>query len=245
MSRLLSILIITISFNTYAFEDTLKSQNKRGSYFDVAWAPVGLSLISVDLMRDSAKFGLQRMARSMVKDDFYTHADDFLQFAPSALMYGADILKIPAKNTPWHQTKFLVISEMINGALTLGMKYAFGIQRPNNGAITAYPSGHTSQTFVQCQVLFNEFKDTAPALAYSGYSIGVTVASLRVLKNKHWVPDVIMGAGLAMLVVNTVYYFEPLKDWNPWKDRKNRKGELFFTPSFGNNFYGGNLRVSF
>lgn len=213
-------------------------------YFDIAWVPVGISLISVDLMRDSAKFGLQRLARSFVEDDFRTHVDDYIQYAPAAMMYTADLFKIPARNTVWNQTKYLIISEVATSALVWGLKLGLGIQRPNNGSYNAYPSGHTSQAFVESQVLYNEFKDTAPLLAYSGQAIAITVGGLRVLNNRHWVPDVLLGAGLAILVTNTVYYFEPLKNWNPFK-KKDRKNQLFFTPNFSGDYWGGNLRLQF
>ena len=216
----------------------------KKSFFDVAWAPIGLGVISLDLMRDSAKYGLQKIIRSVVPDTFRTHWDDWIQYAPIGMLYTADLFGIKAKNTVWNQTKYLAISEVITSAIVLTMKYTLKIQRPNNGPYTAYPSGHTSQAFVASQVFYNEFRDTHKLFALSGFLFSGATGTLRILNNRHWLPDVLMGAGIAMLVTNTVYYFEPLKNWNPWK-RKDRNVDVGFMPTVGNDYYGGHLTLNF
>lgn len=215
------------------------------SFFERAWVPVGLTLISVDLLRDSTKYGLQKLARSFVSDTFRTHVDDYIHYVPILTMYTADLFHVPAKNTVWNQTKFLIMSEAITSGIVWGLKIGLGIQRPNNGTYNAYPSGHTSQAFVQSQVLYNEFRDTAPLLASSGFLFAISTGALRVLNNRHWVPDVLLGAGIGMLVTNTIYHFEPLKNWDPFHKNKSKNHQLnmSFIPSFSPDFVGGNLRI--
>jgi len=252
MRQLLLLFIgLFFSFQVAAQTDTSQTNQKlkpeRGNYFNRAWGPIGLAVISVDLLRDSTKYGLQDMVRSVVADTFRTHVDDWIHYVPVVTMYAADLFKVPAKNTVWNQTKFLAMSEIVTSGIVLGLKYSLGIQRPNNGAHNAYPSGHTSQAFVQSQVLFNEFRETAPLLAASGYLFAVTTGTLRILNNRHWVPDVLLGAGIGMLVTNTIYYFEPLKDWNPFDKmkRKNNTLQMQFVPSIRTDYFGGNLRLRF
>jgi len=223
----------------------INSTNTKESFFSRAWLPVGLSIISVDLMRDSTKYGLQRLARSFVADTFRTHVDDYIHYAPIIMMYTADLFKVPAKNTVWNQTKYLIMSEAITSGIVWGLKLGLGIQRPNNGAYTAYPSGHTSQAFVQSQVLYNEFRETAPLLAASGHLFAITTGALRVLNNRHWVPDVLMGAGIGILVTNLIYHYEPLKNWNPFQKKRTNVNQLdlSFTPSLNSNYVGGQFRI--
>lgn len=228
--------------NTVTFDEA-----KKPKLFNRVWVPIGLSLISVDLLRDSTKYGLQTLSRSFVDNDFRTHLDDWIHYVPVVTMYTADLFHVPAKNTVWNQTKFLIMSEAITSGIVWGLKLGLGIQRPNNGSFTAYPSGHTSQAFVQSQVLFNEFRETAPLLASTGFIFSISTGALRVLNNRHWVPDVLFGAGIGMLVTNIIYHYEPLKDWNPFEKKNNRKNDMqmSFMPSFGSDYFGGNLRISF
>lgn len=222
-------------------------QKINAPFYQRAIGPLFLAAISIDLMRDSIKYDLQPRFRSVVKDSFRTHVDDWIHYAPVLTMYSADLLKIPAKNTVWNQTKFLIISEAITSGIVWSLKLGLGIQRPNNGGYTAYPSGHTSQAFVQSQVLFNEFRETAPLLASSGFLFSISTGALRVLNNRHWVPDVLLGAGIGMLVTNAVYYFEPLKNWNPFHKKKNNRSQLdvTFAPRIGSSFLGGHLNLRF
>jgi phosphotransacetylase len=46
-----------------------------------------------------------------------------------------------------------------------------------------------------------------------------------------------------MLVANLVYYFEPLKNWDPF--RLSRKNNLVMVPDIdaGNNYYGLTVRI--
>jgi len=207
--------------------------------------PLSLSALSAVLSIDSTKFKLQTQVRSVVVDTFRTHVDDWIHYTPIVTMYAADLFKVPAKNTVWNQTKFLAISEALNSLVTIGLKYTFKVQRPNNGPFNSYPSGHTSQAFVQSQALFNEFRDTAPLLAASGFLFSITTGSLRVLNNRHWVPDVLLGAGVGILVTNLVWHFEPLKNWNPFNKRKNKDLSLTVVPSIREDFLGGNFRLQF
>jgi len=217
----------------------------KASFFSRAWVPLGLSIISVDLMRDSTKYGLQKLARSFVADTFRTHVDDYIHYAPILMMYTADLCGVPAKNNVWNQTKYLIMSEAITSGIVWSLKIGLGIPRPDSGTKNAYPSGHTSQAFVQSQVLYNEFRETAPLLAASGHLFSITTGALRVLNNRHWVPDVLLGAGIGILVTNVIYYLEPLKNWNPFQKKRSNLNQLdlSFTPSFNGNYVGGQFRI--
>lgn len=229
--------------------DSLVSENlnedvrKRGSFFDVAWAPVGMSLLSVSLMTDSSKYGLQTLIRQPF-NGFTTEIDDYIQYAPIGIMYAADLAGVKSRNSVWNQTKYLAISEALTSGIVQLLKYTLKVQRPNNGAFNSYPSGHTSQAFVASQVLYNEFRHTNKALAFSGFLCSIPTGALRIINNRHWLPDVLLGAGIAMLVTNTVYYFEPLKNWNPFK-KKKRTTEMGFMPVWNDQYAGGYLTLKF
>lgn len=241
---------VAINFENTSLLSSVEKEthpNVKPSLFSRMWGPVGLGLISIDLMRDSTKYGLQTLARSVVADTFRTHVDDYIHYAPIIMMYAADLFRIPAKNTVWNQTKYLIMSEAITSGIVWSLKIGLGIQRPNNGTYNAYPSGHTSQAFVQSQVFFNEFRETAPLFAASGYLFAISTGALRVLNNRHWVPDVLLGAGIGMIVTNLIYHFEPLKNWDPFRKWKSNEHQLDmqFMPSFSPQFMGGNLKFRF
>ena len=52
---------------------------------------------------------------------------------------------------------------------------------------------------------YKEFKDSSPWLAYSGYALAAFVAGSRLYNNRHWVADVLAGAGFGILSVELSY----------------------------------------
>lgn len=98
------------------------------------------------------------------------------------------------------------------------------------------PSGHTSFAFMNAEVLYNEFKETSPWLAYSGYLFATGTGTMRVMNNAHFVSDVIVGAGIAMLITKVVYWLDLIVRWNPFK---KIRGVSFFPQRFegANGFY--------
>ncbi len=174
--------------------------------------------------------------------DFNTDIDDFLQYVPILTMYTADLFKVESKNDVFTQTKILFISAIATNAITFGLKYATNETRPNGENDLSFPSGHTSNAFMMATILFHEFKETKPVLAYSGFVFASATGALRVLNNAHWVSDVLVGAGIGIIVTDLVYRFEPLKDWNPFK---NKKISTIISPSYKENTIGLYANIRF
>jgi membrane-associated phospholipid phosphatase len=70
--------------------------------------------------------------------------------------------------------------------------------------------------FVGATVLWYELWDEHPVLSCSGFAVASAVGVLRLTNRRHWVSDVLAGAGIGMLATSVVYYFEPLKRWQPF-----------------------------
>lgn len=143
-----------------------------------------------------------------------TQVDDYIQYTPIAIMYGADIF-YRTKNHPLVQTGNLLLSELTTGLIVHSLKWTINEKRPN-GANGSFPSGHTSQAFVAATVLYHEFKETNKFIAYSGYAFAIPTAILRVTRRKHWVSDILAGAGIGILCTNLVYL------WNPFEKLNNK-----------------------
>jgi len=246
MKRPFLFFAICIHFFSFAQNDSLVLHQTKTQKSFLKRSVVPLSLIGAGLIVNYSngaigKENLQEQIQNSFPD-FETNADNFLLFVPTITMYTADLLKVKSKNNAFDQTKYLTIALLVNNVITFGLKVVTNEERPNGENNQSFPSGHTSNAFVMATVLHHEFIDTSPWLAYSGYLFATTTGVLRVLNNKHWVSDVLVGAGLGILVTDLVYRFEPLKNWNPFKNEKIR---TTVAPSYYKNSIGFYANIQF
>ena len=222
----------TVQGQTSSPKDSLKIQ-KHSSFAKKMIIPTGL--IAVGLVTNHSDFEktLQLNLRNKVGNTYRAKIDNYLQYAPIAEMYLADMTGIKAKNHWFDQTKYLLISNLVSYTLSLSLKGTTLKTRPN-GEPYSFPSGHSAFAFTNATVLFNEFKDTSPVLAYSGYIFASATGTFRILNNKHWFSDVLVGTGIGILAAQLVYHFEPLKNFNPFIKSKN----ITLLPQMNPNQYG-------
>ncbi|MCC7331141.1 MAG: phosphatase PAP2 family protein [Flavobacteriales bacterium] len=165
--------------------------------------------------------------RNTVGNDYQFKIDDYIQYLPMVEIYAADAFSVASKNNWKNQTKYLALSQLTTALIVHTIKFGLKKERPDHTA-NSFPSGHTSQSIVGATVLFHEFKDEKPLLAYSGYIFVATTGAFRIINNRHWLSDVVFGAGVGLLMTNIVYHLEPLKKLS----FSNKKNEMSFFPYY-------------
>jgi membrane-associated phospholipid phosphatase len=111
---------------------------------------------------------------------------DVLIFAFPAAVLTSTLIKGDTEGT-WQFTKGFAL----NQAVTLGLKYAIGKDRPYNNGERAFPSGHTSTTFQSAAFLQRRYgwKYGIPA-----YTLAAFTGYCRIEAQKHDGWDVLAGA---------------------------------------------------
>jgi hypothetical protein len=148
-----------------------------------------------------------------------TTIDDYIQYVPIAQMYVADIYSSKTKNQIFQQSKNLAIAEIFTAIIVQSVKHIANVRRPN-GHDYSFFSGHTSQSFTGATALYLEYKDSDRLYALSGYGFSTATGMLRITNNKHWLSDVLVGAGVGMLSAQLTWYINPFKNWEPFKNSK-------------------------
>lgn len=135
--------------------------------------------------------------------------DDYMQFAPMVAAYGLDWCGVKAAHGFKDRTVILAMSAVIMAAVTNGMKYTFREMRPDGSARNSFPSGHTATAFMGAELLRMEYKDVSPWIGYAGYAVAAGVGFFRVYNNRHWLNDIIAGAGVGILSTRVAYWLYP------------------------------------
>ena len=152
-----------------------------------------------------------KKVRNKWLSDFRIHADDYLQFAPIAMVFASDILGVEGKNKFWDQCFILLKAQILTELFIQPLKYVTHVLRPDNSGYNSFPSGHTAEAFMAATFLHKEFGDRSIFYSLAGYSIASTVGLLRIANNRHWASDVFAGAAFGILATNLAYKIVPLK----------------------------------
>jgi membrane-associated phospholipid phosphatase len=135
--------------------------------------------------------------------------DNYTQFAPAVLVYGLNAFGVEGKHNFRDRSIIYGTSLLISSAFILPLKHITKEERPDGSNRLSFPSGHTAMAFASAQFMFREYKDTNFWIGISGYSLAVFTGVYRMLNNKHWLGDVIGGAGFGILSTELAYWLYP------------------------------------
>lgn len=169
--------------------------------------------------------------------------DDYMQFAPAVAVYGLDLVGIKAKHNFRDRTLIMATSYLIMGATVQTMKNTISIERPDGSNNHSFPSGHTATAFVGAHILFKEYKDASIWIGISGYAVATATGTMRVLNKKHWVSDVVTGAGVGILSAELGYMLLPV--WHNILGIKEKDKSLVIMPIVNTENMGLALAYTF
>ena len=163
---------------------------------------------------------------------FKSSIDDYSQYFGPAMTLGLKIFGYEGRSD-W--TRFLVsagLSYGIMGAFVNTIKYSAKEMRPDGSTANSWPSGHTANSFVGATVLHKEYGLTrSPWFSVAGYGIATATGVMRVLNNRHWISDVMSGAGIGIFAGELGYALADLIFKEKGLLRNDLQGD-FNKPSF-------------
>ena len=136
------------------------------------------------------------------------HIDDYAQFLPVASNVGLAFVGAKARH-PFRER--LVVSAtgyVVMQSIVTVTKNVVDEKRPDSDAYNSFPSGHTAMAFVGAEMIRKEYGNAWGAGAYV-FASGI--GFMRMYNDRHWLNDVIGGAGVGILAANIAYWLLPLE----------------------------------
>lgn len=130
---------------------------------------------------------------------FRTHADDYFQYIPALAVYGLNAAGIRGNHRLRDRTLILGMTMLFSSGMVTSLKGLTHKERPDGSSFHSFPSGHTATAFAGAEFLRMEYKDVSPWYGVCGYALAAATGTLRVLNDRHWVSDVVAGAGFGIL----------------------------------------------
>ncbi len=135
--------------------------------------------------------------------------DNYLQWVPAVAVYGLNFVGIHGQHSFLDRTMIYVLSNVIMNVTVSSIKIITHEQRPNGADYLSFPSGHTAEAFASAEFLMQEYKNVSVWYGIGGYAVATSVAFLRMYNNKHWLSDVVAGAGFGILSTRLAYVLYP------------------------------------
>lgn len=151
-----------------------------------------------------------RHLRNTYLPQFKNTADNYLQYAPMAVMFGMKAAGVQSRSS-WG--RMLVSSAFAHGLMTgtvSAFKYSTKIMRPDGSSANSFPSGHTATAFMSATLLTREYGHKSPFIGIGAYSVATATGLMRMANNRHWLSDVLTGAGVGVITTNVAYLFSDL-----------------------------------
>ena len=146
-----------------------------------------------------------------------TKIDNYLQYAPLATVFALKAAGVKSKSNFVNQVVISAKAELLMTTIVTVLKNVTQMERPSGGSVHSMPSGHTAQAFLSATILDMEYRDVSPWIGVAGYAAATTTGVMRMVNNKHWISDVLVGAGIGILSTKAVYFTHQYK----WGKKKN------------------------
>ena len=148
-----------------------------------------------------------REVRNRYLPNFKMKYDDYLQYAPAVTVYGLKLAGVKGRNNLGRATLSYATSLAIMGILVNSIKYTSKVERPDDSKNNSFPSGHAAMAFTNASFLHKEYGMVNPAYSIAGYGSATLTGLGRNLNNRHWVPDILAGAGIGIISTELGYFF--------------------------------------
>ena len=159
--------------------------------------------------------------------EFHTEVDNYIQYLPLAtqLAMGLGGVKGRSKNR-WQVLATDAMAAAMMAAMVNGLKHGVDRTRPNGGH-GSFPSGHTATAFMGATLLTHEYGHKSIWIPIAGYSVATATGVLRILNNRHYASDVLVGAAIGIASAELAYWASDAI-FNNRKLFKNKRARIHY-----------------
>lgn len=251
-ARILPVIaIICLTISTCVAQETLDTTLRRAippDYERFCWKDVVAPAALITVGCFGVHNGWFNRINQEIRDDMgrlrgdcFLSVDDWLQYLPAAgyltigFIPGANGRHDFAERICAGFTAYASVALLTNLVKAIAQE-----KRPDSDARNSFHSGHSATVFAGAELVRMEYGHWA---GLGAYAIATGVGILRMYNDRHWLNDVLAGAGVGILCAHIGYWLLPLE--RRWF-RLNPRNELVILPNAqSNGSYGLSLSARF
>ena len=164
-----------------------------------------------------------------LRGNHYFRVDNYIQYLPAVAYIGLDFAGVKSKHTFRERLVVGATAHIAMAVVVNTVKHMVREKRPDSNSRNSFPSGHTATVFTGAELVREEY---GTVVGITAYTVATGVAFLRIYNGRHWLNDVIAGAGVGILSARIGYWMLPVyKRWFGWDDC-NTKDSFVLAPGF-------------
>lgn len=207
----LSVMDSILEASTQAYTDDKEAQKaayraKYGTYTPLKELELtSVPLIAFGFIAKGQKKNF-RAARNNFIPSYKNGMDDYIQFVPAWTAYALNLAGYKGRSSFKRLFFSSGFSFAFMGLFINSIKYSAAEMRPDGSTANSFPSGHTATAFTCATILHKEYGLTrSPWFSVGAYSISTLTGIMRTLNNRHWISDILVGAGLGVISTDLGY----------------------------------------
>lgn len=188
-----------------------------------------------------------RSLRNDYMPKFRNRTDDYMQYAPTVVMLGLKMAGVEGRSSWDRMLVSDAFSAMLMGSVVNTLKTTTHVTRPDGSNNHSFPSGHTATAFMTATMLSKEYGHKSPWISVGAYTTATATGLMRMANNKHWLSDVLTGAGIGILSTEMGYWMGDLIFKNKGIRRSAANDfqlDRMDNPSFASLYVGLNIPLS-
>lgn len=218
-------------------------QERREALFRSLYVGVPLIVGGFVIKGEDTHF---RKLRNDYMPFFRRKLDNYLQLTPAAVMLALKTFGVESRSSWGRILTADAFSVVLMAGVVNSLKHTTNVMRPDGTDKHSFPSGHTATAFMAATMLTKEYGHRSPWVGIGAYSVAAATGFMRVANNKHWLSDVMTGAGIGIITTEMGYLLTDLIFRDHGLNARPTMGQFSATdnPSFLGIYLGSNIPLS-
>lgn len=191
------------SDSTYIRTDSTLIKYPYSRLLECTHVGVPLFVGGIIEMEHNKKF---RELRNSFIPRFHVEIDNYTQYLPAAVMFGLKAFGVESRSKWGEMMTADAFSVAIMAAGVNSLKYTAKLRRPDGSSNNSFPSGHTATAFMTATMLNKEYGHYSPWIGMGAYATATATGLMRMANNRHWMSDVLAGAGIGIMSTEFGYW---------------------------------------
>lgn len=191
------------SDSTYIRTDSTLIKYPYSRLLECTHVGVPLFVGGIIEMEHNKKF---RELRNSFIPRFHVEIDNYTQYLPAAVMFGLKAFGVESRSKWGEMMTADAFSVAIMAAAVNSIKYTAKLRRPDGSSNNSFPSGHTATAFMTATMLNKEYGHYSPWIGMGAYATATATGLMRMANNRHWMSDVLAGAGIGIMSTEFGYW---------------------------------------